>query len=151
MAGLEHLSDAATDLMFAAVDYGVENAAFDTEGFTPFAMLGHRDGKRSLMRFAADGGIPAALAGAREALSSVDDTVTAVTLCWDGYRTDDDVRSEAVFVEAYELGQPAGVLVAQLYERVDDRVEPRGNPRLCDSPAPLVTSVRSRGGWFRRR
>jgi hypothetical protein len=66
-----------------------------------------------------------------------------VALAWDGYYTHDGQRSEAVFVEAYEVGQDKGLLLAQPYTREANGPTVQGNPRLIGEPEPLVEYQRT--------
>jgi len=136
MATFDDLDETSEALLFQARDYGLENAGIAADGFVPFAMVAHDDGQRKLLRFVADGH-DEAVVQARNKLSTVDDDVHCVALTWDGYLTVEGKRSAAVFVEAFELGRPAGVLIAQRYKRKRKRIEQVGNAALCDHPAPL--------------
>jgi len=135
-----NLSPAAEELMFDALRYGVENAEVAAVGFVPFAFLAQADGIRGLRRFVA--GDPASgLAQARRTLADPGVEAVGVALAWDGYLTRDGTRGEAVFVEVYEIGRPAGVLIAQPYVRLGATVSVLGEPILCGEPAPLVPMV----------
>lgn len=144
MTAFDDISSASTDLIFAALDYAVENAEIAEEGFTPFAFL-QSPGGRGLTRFVSGDGADLAdsLAAGREALRVVEAEVTCVALAWDGYHTLDGRRSESVFVEGYEIGQDRGVLLAQRYSRESGTLRTDGNPILIGEPAPLV--LRTRG------
>jgi hypothetical protein len=146
MTAFDDLSIASADLIFFALDYAVKNAAISEEGFTPFAVQAGRSG-RGLTRFVAGDGSDLAecLAAGREALVAVEPDVTCVALAWDGYHTNEDRRSEAVFVEGYEVGRDAGVLQAQRYTRGSDGLVLEGNPKLVGEPTPLVRSRRRAG------
>jgi hypothetical protein len=135
-----NLNTAAEDLVFDALRYGIENVDVTAAGFVPFAFLTHADGTRDLRRFvAADPAV--GLAQARRILAELGAEAISVALAWDGYVTRDGARSEAVFVEAYEIGRPAGVLIAQPYARQAATVSVVGEPILCGEPAPLVPTV----------
>jgi hypothetical protein len=149
VASFDHLSEQAAELLFDALDYGIENAGIRTEGFVPFAFLQHRDGTRQAVRFVAGDtdeiDLAVSLASGRQRLSVVDQEIVAVAFVWDGYLTGDEQRSEAVLVEGYELGQPAGVLLAQPYVRAEHNVQLQGDPVFCGSPEPLVRARRTAG------
>lgn len=63
-------------------------------------------------------------------------------LCWDS--TLEGERTDAVFVEGYELGRPAGVLLAGRYERHCGGVSRVEVPLLREEPEPLVPPMESR-------
>jgi hypothetical protein len=144
MTAWDALSPASVDLIFAALDYAVENAGISDAGFTPFAMFDSPSG-RSLTRFVyGDGGnLAESLAAGREELRAVESDVTCVALAWDGYYTHEGRRSEAVFVEAYEIGQDKGLLLTQPYTREGGGLSPQGNPRLIGEPEPVVAYRRA--------
>ncbi|MFE1318241.1 hypothetical protein [Kitasatospora phosalacinea] len=142
------MSDAAKELLFAALDYAVENAEISEDGFVPFAMHDGADGTRGLTRFVAEGQAEGVQAG-REALATVPEGTRAVALAWDGYVTYEDRRTEAVFVEAQEVGAAAGVLFLQRYLRVDGKVETLGNPLLHGETDPLVRATGDSSGGER--
>ncbi|MFG1994183.1 hypothetical protein ACGFJ7_29845 [Actinoplanes sp. NPDC048988] len=147
MTVLDEMSPASADLIFAALDYAVENAGLSDEGFTPFAFSDSPKG-RGLTRFLAGQGanLQECLAAGRTALRVVEHDVTCVALAWDGYYTHEGRRSEAVFVEGYQIGHDRGVLLAQRYTRHDGALSMEGNPVLIDEPVPLVQSRRQIDG-----
>jgi hypothetical protein len=144
MTALDDLSPASAELVFAALDYAVENAGISDEGFTPFALFDSLGG-RSVTRFVSGDGsnLAECLAAGREELRAVEQDVTCVALAWDGYYTHKGQRSEAVFVEAYEIGKDKGLLLAQRYSREAGGLTVQGNPRLIGEPEPLVTYQRA--------
>ncbi|MEV4534830.1 hypothetical protein AB0J82_13470 [Asanoa sp. NPDC049518] len=134
----DEMSEASKDLLFAALDYALENAAIAPEGFVPFAFLDRADGTRGLTRFVA--GEDSVGAG-RAALATVPTGTTAVALAWDGYLRVDGDRVEAVFVEAHQVGLARSVLLSQRYARTDDTVEPVGNPTVQAETDPLARTI----------
>jgi hypothetical protein len=56
--------------------------------------------------------------------------------------SEDSARFEAVYAEAYELGQPSGVQLAQRYTRENDDLLITGKPILVGQPEPLVEVIR---------
>jgi hypothetical protein len=140
MTVLDDLSESTTDLLFAALDYAMENAALAPQGFVPFALL-QRSDTRGLSRFVSDGDLTDSVRAGRAALATVPAGTTAVALAWDGYLTMDGNRSEAVFVEAHELGMPKSVLLGQRYARSDATVQPVGNPIFQAETEPLARTI----------
>jgi hypothetical protein len=132
----------AGEFTLDAIDHAMQNAVTAPAGFIPFALTMAVDGSLSMMRFVDDDGtnptVEGGVALGRQALRSVDVSTRCVALAWDGYLTYGEGRTEAVFVEGYELGRPAGVLLAQRYERRNGGLSRIGNPLLCEEPQPLV-------------
>ena len=67
-------------------------------------------------------------------------SVDRAAVAWDGYLTADGQRSDAVFVEASEVGDPESLLLAQRYAvsgRLKKRVERVGNAAIAGRAAPL--------------
>lgn len=129
------LGEEAAGLAREALDHALLSAEGSAEGFPPFAMVVQEDGSRQMTRFVGISDVEAARAAAAEASGS---TALCVALAWDGYLKLEDGESEAVLVEAYELGQSAGVVLAQPYEREGDAVTPAGETLLCAEVDPLV-------------
>ncbi|MGP4102661.1 hypothetical protein [Nonomuraea sp. KM90] len=101
----QNLGTAAAELAEDALNHAVSSAQGSAGGFPPFTIVLQRDGARELNRFIA----APDLTVARSSLAAVDPAAVCVTLAWDGYLTSDGRRTEAAFIEAYELGRPAGV------------------------------------------
>jgi len=141
MTVLDDLSESTTDLLFAALDYAMENAALAAQGFVPFALLQRSDDTRGLSRFVSDGDLTDSVIAGRAALATVPAGTTAVALAWDGYLTVGGDRSEAVFVEAHEVGMPKSVLLGQRYTRSDGAVQPVGNPIFQAETEPLARAI----------
>ncbi|MBN6052235.1 hypothetical protein JYK22_09850, partial [Nonomuraea sp. RK-328] len=129
-----NLGAEAAELAGDALDHALSSAQGSAEGFSPFSMVLQRDGARELTRFIA---VPD-LAMARSSVAATDPAAVCVALAWDGCLTIDGERAEAVFVEAYELGRPAGARIAQRYERRGDTLNRAGAPILRAEPEPLV-------------
>ena len=138
----EHLGEESGDFIFRTIDIGMESAATTDTGFTPFVTILPPDGGTVVCRMdVAEGeyGGEEGVEFCRDHLRSVDPSVRCVAVVWDGYVTLDDVRTEALFVEGYELGRPVGVLMAQRYERFNGELNRLGNPvLLSQQPEPLV-------------
>lgn len=136
----DEMSKLTKDLLFMSLDHAVDNAEISEEGFIPFSMRGRSDGRGELTRLVADD-LPESVQAGRKMLETVPEGTVAVTLAWDGYATLDGQRTEAVFVEAHEIGLPKSVVLAQRYLRVDGKVQTLGNPILQGETDPLVRSV----------
>ena len=103
-------SDELMDLVFFALDHGIESVA---EGgpLIPFAVMETADG-RELARFAAET-LEEGNAQARQHVRGGD--ALRVALAHDGFLTVAGERTDAIFVEAEERGQSRSVVFAQRY------------------------------------
>lgn len=139
----DETTDSTKELVFTALDYALENAQISEEPFTPFSFARHEDGTTTLSRFAVGptSDVPETIDAAREYLQTAEPTTTAVTLAYDGYTTYEGTRTEAVFVEAHQLGLPRAIVLTQRYLRTDGEIEALGNPMLQAELEPLVLRV----------
>ncbi|GLY67554.1 hypothetical protein [Amycolatopsis taiwanensis] len=140
---LDNLDDRSREWLFDAVDLGMKYTELDENGFVPLATILGEDGSKNVLKLVGDENASwsqeDAVALGREKLRELDEDAHCVTLVYDGYFTGDGGRTEAVFVEAYELGRPAGVHMCQRYERRGGGVRLIGNPMLLDDEKePLV-------------
>lgn len=147
LTDFENLGEAAGEFVFQTIDIGMEQA--EVSDFTPFVTMLAADGGTVVCRMDVEQGEYSgeeAVEYCRAHLRTVDPSaVNAVAVIWDGYLTLDDDRTEAVFVEGYELGRPVGVLMAQRYERTTGELTRIGNPVLLShEPEPLVPPRRRR-------
>jgi hypothetical protein len=142
LSTFDNLGDEASEVVFEAIDLGLEYAS-GSDAFIPFLLVISGDGERNMWKLVDDGTGPTVEGGValgRHLLREIDRTTRCVALAWDGYLTYGEDRTEAVFVEGYELGRPAGVLLVQRYERRwDGSLERIGNPLLCEEPEPPVS------------
>lgn len=99
------------DLVFAALDHGVESVA---EGgpLIPFAITETSEG-RALARFVTET-LEEGQVRAREHVGAAIDAERAA-IAYDGYLTVEGARSDAIFVEAQERGEGEAVVFAQRY------------------------------------
>ncbi|MER7012189.1 hypothetical protein ABT324_12265 [Saccharopolyspora sp. NPDC000359] len=136
---LDNLDDVATAFLFEVVDLGMEYAKLE-DGFVPLATILGVDGQKHIWKLVGDedGAFTQeqGVALGRERLQELDEDAHCATLVYDGYFTGDGERTEAVFVEAYQLGRPAGVLMCQRYQRRRGDVQLIGNPMLLDDEVP---------------
>jgi len=104
------VGDELMDLVFAALDHGVDSVSGGGP-LIPFVLTEGPDG-RNLSRFAAETLEEGHSQALRYAASSDADRVA---VAYDGYLTVEGERSDAVFVEAQERGAGSSVLFAQRY------------------------------------
>ncbi|MER5392812.1 hypothetical protein [Saccharopolyspora sp. NPDC002686] len=147
---LHNLDNASTAFLFETVDFGVEHVKQGEGPFIPFAATLGENGEKGIAKFIGDEDDDSwtqedMVALGRRKLRELDDDPHCVALVHDGYFTGDGGRTEAVFVEAYELGRPAGVHLCQRYERRGGEIVLIGNPMLFDDAVePLVPADRQR-------
>lgn len=144
---LDGHDDGSIAFLFDAVDLGMDYAKLDADGFVPLATILGEDGSKHILKLIGDDDQPwsqeQSVALGREKLRDLDEDARCVTLIYDGYFTGDGDRTEAVFVEGYQLGREFGVLMCQRYERRGDEVALIGNPMLLDDERePLVSADR---------
>lgn len=124
------------DLAFAALDHAADSVIAGGGPLIPFCLV-EVPGDRSLDRFV--GELEQAQLQARATVRSTPN-VTRGAVAWDGYLTIEDERSDAVFVEASEVGDESSVVLAQRYRvvgRVRKKTEAFGNAILVERGAPL--------------
>ncbi len=107
------MSEKFADLVFLALDHGIDSVRSSGGPLTPFIMV-EQDGKRELHRFAMEP-LEEGQRQAREAIAALPQSATAYALAYDGYITVQSVKYDAILVEASERGRPMGVHMAQRY------------------------------------
>jgi hypothetical protein len=110
----------------------------DSEGMlVPFVMTDNVAEGRSLHRFVADS-MEQSRQRARDWVGEAEPSVSRYAFAWDGYVRLDDVKWDAVFVEAGDRVLPHGMLLCQRYKPENGNGSPRqvvGEPMLIDKPA----------------
>jgi hypothetical protein len=115
-------SEYLQDLTSAALEQGVEAATRGKDDFPPFALV-DAGGEGVLTVGAgadlADRPLDEQVEGLREVIRGAarqpDAVIRAAAVVYDTFLTLDEERSDAVVVEAYEAGQPGGVMVGLRY------------------------------------
>ncbi len=138
MAGIPDLSQRLSQLLFMALDHGVDSVRGGGP-LIPFLMSSEGE-KISMQRFAAERLEEATSMGRQEA-ASVPRSVRLAAFAYDGYVTIDAKKYDAVMVEAYERGMPQAVVFAQRYQPVSGgtKLELIGNPAYVGTTKPLFT------------
>jgi len=124
------MSEKFADLVFLALDHGVESVRDGDGPLIPFVIT-EQDGKRELHRYAAEM-LEDCERQARDAVASLPASVTAYAFAYDGFITVQGTKFDAILVEASERGRPAGVQMAQRYIPKDGSrdFQTVGNPAL---------------------
>lgn len=102
----------------------------------PFVMTDTEGDGRTLHRFVADS-MEQSRQRARDWVGEAGPSVFRYAFAWDGYVTLDDVKWDAVFVEAGDRLLPHGMLLCQRYRPENGNGGPRqvvGEPMLVDKP-----------------
>jgi hypothetical protein len=130
----ESLSEPAADLAFFALDHAV--ASIQPRGpLIPFVMV-ELDGKRSLHRFIADT-LEAGLAQAKSFAKAQLDSCERLVIAFDGFVTIEGVRTDAIYVDAFERAAVQGVRLFQRYKPTGlfKKNKPIGNPVMAGAVA----------------
>jgi len=132
------MSEKFADLVFAALDHGVDSVRASGGPLTPFVIV-EEDGKQELHRFATER-LEDGQKRAREAIIALPPGATAYALAYDGYITVQGTKFDAVLVEASERGRPAGVRMAQRYipRKFLRSFQTVGNPALLGECETLL-------------
>lgn len=135
---MDEYSEELLNLAFTALDYAIGSVVSSGVDLVPFVIREKGD-QRDLQRYLACQ-LQESVAAARQSIRE-GPLPDRVAVAWDGFMTTQDGRQEAVFVESYEQGTPAGFIVAQRYQRagfLKKKRESLGNPALVEkSTAPL--------------
>lgn len=129
--GEDGLSPQVKELALFALAHGVDCVIPDGGPMAPFVMVEKAEGK-SLVRFV----------GIEDTLAHMRDHVTVsggirAALVWDGYLTDEGLRTDAIFVEASDAGC-GSVVLAHRYTQSDAGAHVLGSPMLLSFGQPLL-------------
>jgi hypothetical protein len=127
---MEHMSQAAADLLFLGLDHGIDSVRAGGGPLTPFVIVQH-GADRVLTRFVADrleDGIERAVAHLRATELSGDD---CAVLVYDGYLTGPEGRFDAIYAELLD-GAGTITVIGQRYRpgAMLRRFETIGNPAM---------------------
>ena len=114
---MDRVSDALLDLVFAATNHGVDSVRSGGP-LLPFLLCESASGERQLNSFMSPTlHLDQAVAAAREQAAALPPDVTRAALAYEGYLTLEGARSEAIYVEAAERGEPAAVFAQRFVPR----------------------------------
>lgn len=137
MADLQQDAQDLAKLAIFALKHALRSIE-DSEGMlAPFVMTENEGEGRSLHRFVADS-MEQSRQQARKWVGEADLSVSRYAFAWDGYVRLDDVKWDAVFVEAGDRVLPHGMLLCQRYRSKGGGGGTRrivGEPMLIDKPA----------------
>jgi hypothetical protein len=134
---VQELTEEFMSFALFALDHATDSIIPYGGPLVPFALT-EVDGMKNLTRFPGD--LQEGQTNARRAVKDSKDA-TRVAVAWDGFLTSGDIKTEAVFVEAYEIGSDESVILAQRYGPVsslDQSVQTIGNPAVAAKGSPLV-------------
>ena len=124
------------ELAVFALNHAFRSIA-DGEGMlVPFVMTDTEHEGRSLHRFVADS-MEQSRERARDWVGEAGPSVSRYAFAWDGYVKVDDIKWDAVFVEAGDRVLPHGMLLCQRYRAQNGNGGPRqivGEPMLVEKP-----------------
>lgn len=128
------ISEKLIELVFTALDHGIELVRAAGSPMTPFAIIVEGE-NRTLHRFAAQDGV----SKAKEFIATLPPETTLYAIAADAFVTIGDRKHDAVVVEAGERGQGSGHLFAQRYRPANEHgpFAPFGNP-VYMGQAPLL-------------
>ena len=112
---MDEYSEELVNLAFMALDHAIDSVVSSGTDLVRFVIREH-GGQRNLQRYLVEGHLEAGVAAARQSVKE-EPLPDRVAIAWDGYMTTSEGRQEAVFVESYEHGTPAGFIMAQRYQR----------------------------------
>jgi len=123
-------SDQLLDLIFAALDVGIDTVRTTNGGMHPFLMT-PGDDKPAFTRFVGDS-MEDCVRMAHETAGQLPDDVPAYAIAADGYLPTDEEKFDAIIVEAAERGDPVGFVFAQRYRPAKGKrkFEVLGRPAL---------------------
>jgi hypothetical protein len=132
------MSEKFADLVFLALDHGVDSVRESGSPLIPFVMFVNND-ELMLQRFVTER-LEEGPEQAREAIASSPESVMAYALAYDGFITIEGAKFDAILVEASERGRPAGVRMAQRYSIKESlqSFETIGNPALLGECETLL-------------
>lgn len=135
------MSEEFGDLIFFALDHGIESVRESGGPLIPFVMY-VQNGELMIQRFVTDR-LEDGPEEARLAIAAAPVNITAYALAYDGFITVEGTKCDAILVEASERGRPAGVLMAQRYSITgeSDGFEMVGNPILLEECATLFNEA----------
>ena len=133
------MSQEFADLVFLALDHGVDSVRESGGPLIPFVMFVNND-ELMLQRFATER-LEEGPEQAREAIAALPASVMAYALAYDGYITIEGTKFDAILVEASERGRPAGVRMAQRYsiKKSLQSFQTVGNPALLGKCETLLS------------
>lgn len=137
MADLQQNAHELAELAIFALNHALRSIE-DSEGMlVPFVMTDNEEEGRSLHRFVANS-MEQSRQRARDWVGEASPSVSRYAFAWDGYVRVDDVKWDAVFVEAGGRVLPHGMLLCQRYRPGNGNGRQShvvGEPMLVDKPA----------------
>lgn len=140
MANLQQDAHELAELAVFALNHALRSIE-DSEGMlVPFVMTDNEAEGRSLHRFVADS-MEESRQRAKNWVGEADLSVSRYAFAWDGYVRLDDIKWDAVFVEAGDRMLPYGMLLCQRYQPQNGDMGSRhvvGEPMLIDKPVSML-------------
>lgn len=129
--------DELTELALDSLEHGI-NSVTDGGPLIPFAFV-EASGGRALRRFMADT-LEDSIAAGRSALAQGVEGALRATLAYDGFVTLEEQRTDAIYVEAFEVGTQRSFVFVQRYEPATptNPFNAVGNAALLGVVDPLI-------------
>lgn len=123
------ISEKLIELVFSAIEHGIESVRTAGSPITPFAMISEGE-NQSLHRFAAEGGIKKAKKYFAAHIAALPPEAIRYAIAADAVVTIGDRPHDAIVIEAGERGQESAHLFAQRYRPANEHgpLVPFGNP-----------------------
>lgn len=132
---LDIMSANAKDLMHETLDLCLNQDLGGASDFSPFALISHADGRKSLKRFIP--GIGSLMPReARGVLAEVSDSI-AIAMAWRGSLASDGAQTDVIFVQVYDGELPKSALFAQKVAHENHRLVAVDNPVLIEEGPSL--------------
>ena len=136
MSEYQEVAHSLAELAVFALNHAFRSIEEGEGMLIPFVMTDTENEGRTMHRFVADS-MEQSRQRARDWVDGAGPSVSRYAFAWDGYVKVDDVRWDAVFVEAGDRVLPHGMLLCQRYQSEGEDSGPRhvvGEPMLVDKP-----------------
>lgn len=147
MNSLEQPAESLAELAVYTLKHAFYSLGAGDGVLVPFVMADSEREGRILHRFEAETAVRA-LECAREWVHGADSSVARYAYAWDGQITINEIRWDAVFVEAGDRILPNGLLLCQRYESEDGEETVNvavGEPMLIEKPDSRLRGDRTTG------
>src|SRR5437660_10370696 len=128
------------DVMFLALDHGMDSIDDDSAPLIPMAFIENEKGERTLQRFVTER-LEEGVERAKQFVAQNKDSVARYAITWDGFITVQGRKWDAILVEAGDRFQETGYLMCQRYEKkglLNKKNVPCGNPALIEKPPSRI-------------
>lgn len=128
------------DIMFLALDHGMESIADNSGPLIPMVFTENQKGERTLQRFVTEQ-LEEGVEKAKQFVEQNKSSLDRYAVAWDGLVTVQGRKWDAILVEAGDRFQDAGYLMCQRYEKkglLKKKNVPCGSPGLLEKPLSRI-------------